>query len=99
MIYLVEFPRCQPLMQSVKVVLVMSKALDSHSTDYIFQITQAVSETENVDSLTLPPLYDHVDTEALSAIVKSGNEDLVIEFSYYGYQISVTGSGSVSVEE
>lgn len=99
MIYLGVLFECQSLMRSVAVVVFMSQALEDQTIDYVFQITRAVSEKENIDAFDLSPLHDHVDTEALSAIVESGDEDLIIEFSYYGYDISITGSGSVTVEE
>ena len=69
-------------------------------------IVTAVADAEGVDPLELPPLWDVIDTEALEALFaptrdggrsrRSGR----VEFSYYGYEITVEygESSTVSIE-
>lgn len=61
-----------------------------------------ISETasiEGVDPTDLPPLYNSVDPDALEQMVESLDETCTIKFDYSGYSVTVTGDGSVSVEQ
>lgn len=67
-------------------------------------VVEAVANREGVDAMELTvPLYDAIDPEALDAIVQGDQTDdassLRIEFSYYGYAVSVAADGSVQVED
>lgn len=79
-------------------VILMSQSVQNQSTECLFEIIQEVAKIEQVDPVDLPSLHDSVDPEALTDIVNSSNEDLRIQFSYYGYEVGVTGNGSVAVE-
>lgn len=77
--------------------MTMGQVVEAGSTDCVFKITQAVATQEGVDSLTLPPLNDYIDPEALSTIAATDDENITIQFTYHDYEITVTGSGSVNI--
>lgn len=61
-----------------------------------------VANREGVDPLALDPLYGTLDTDALDALVRSVDgtgADCRVEFSYHGYDVTVTGEGVVHIEE
>lgn len=83
----------------------ISIASDSLSTaDRSETLSQAVVETvasaEGVDPLDLEvPLYDAVDPDALDALFQSGIAvDGRVEFEYYGYDVTVTDGGRVTLD-
>lgn len=49
----------------------------------------------------LPPLYDTIDPDALNAIFEDGNGRSTVEvkFVYCGYEVTVDGTGKVTVAE
>lgn len=65
-------------------------------------VVRRVADFEGVDPTELLPLFDTIDPDALDAIVRSaaGNDDagLRIEFTYHGYDVTVTGDGVVHVD-
>lgn len=62
-------------------------------------IVEEVAEREGVGPLELsPPLHDVIDTEAVETIVTdqatdSLRDDVQLEFTYLGYEITVDGDG------
>ena len=64
-------------------------------------VVETVAESEGVDPLELEvPLYEAVDPDALDALFRANDGvEGVIEFTYYGYEVSVTSSGHVSLDE
>lgn len=69
------------------------------------QIVQEVSAREGVDPVDLTiPLFDMIDSDALESLVKSTSDsqpqaNLRVEFAYYGYVVTVHGSGRVTIDE
>lgn len=63
--------------------------------DTCFEIIDTVAELENTSPTNLPPLYDVIDPDNLNSLLES--EGVEIEFSYSGYQITVTSDGVQSV--
>lgn len=63
-------------------------------------VVEAVARTEGVDPLDLEvPLYDAVDPDALDALFQSGaTVEGHVEFEYYGYEVTVTGDGCVTLD-
>lgn len=64
-------------------------------------VVDAVAGAEGVDPLDLEdPLYEVVDPDALDALFQSESAAVEghVEFRYYGYEVTVTGSGHVSLE-
>lgn len=65
-------------------------------------VVTAVANAEDVSPLDLPPLYSAIDPDALDAFVGSvsstrGEPDLSITFPYNNYDVTVTGTGSISL--
>lgn len=65
-------------------------------------IITKIADLEDVDPLELPPLYEAVNTDALTRLVTSfatGPSDSggEIAFSYYGYRVSIRADGSIEL--
>ncbi|RDI73109.1 hypothetical protein DWB78_10895 [Halopelagius longus] len=56
----------------------------------------SVADREGTDVLSLPPLYEAVDPDALEQLVAFGGV-AEISFTYLDYDISVDGDGDVRV--
>jgi len=63
-------------------------------------IVETVATATDRDPLTLPPLHEFVDTDALNTLLASahGDEQLRVQFSYEGVTVTVSGDGSITVE-
>lgn len=62
-------------------------------------IVAEVADREDVSPVDLPPLYDHLDSEALQDLVESADAGtLEITFVYDDYTVIVQADGSVDVE-
>lgn len=53
---------------------------------------------ENRDSRDLPPLGQAIDLEALDTLIESGSSTLTVTFTVHGYDVTVTGNGSVVLD-
>lgn len=62
------------------------------------RILASVADCEGTDILSLPPLYDAVDPDALEQLVEHGGVT-EISFVYLGYEVLVRGGGTVRVNE
>jgi len=51
-------------------------------------VSERIAAREGCDVLALPPLYDAVDSEALTALLESG-ADVTVCFEYCGYRVVV----------
>lgn len=58
-------------------------------------VVYAVAEAADADPLSIEPIYDSVDPDALTALVRSGADDLVVSFSHHGVPIDVYADGTV----
>lgn len=70
----------------------------SATTGVTERILASIAEREGTDILSLPPLYDAVDPDALKALVDQGGV-IEISFVYLGYDVLVQGDGQVSVSK
>ena len=64
-------------------------------------VVDAVARAEGVDPLDLEvALYEVVDPDALDALFQTecGAVEGRVEFEYYGYDVTVTASGRVSLD-
>jgi len=64
-------------------------------------VIDRIADVEGVDATELTPLYDVIDPDALDALVErsdSSGSPLTVDFSYHGYDVTVTGSGVVDVD-
>lgn len=78
--------------------------LGSFDTEPVSEaVVSAVADAKDVSTVDIaPPLYDVIDPDALEAVVASmtrrpGEPAGRVEFSYSGYEVTVTGDGHVSV--
>ena len=60
-------------------------------------VVYAVADAAAADPLSIEPLYESIDPDALSALVRSGSDDLVVSFSHHGVPVDVFGDGTVRV--
>lgn len=81
----------------------MTVTLGSFDTEPVSEaVVSAVADAKDVSTVDLPPLYDVIDPDALEAVVTSmtrrpGEPAGRVEFSYSGFEVTVTGDGDVSV--
>jgi len=66
------------------------------------KVCTEIAAREGVDPLQLDrPLYDVIDVGALERLVETGQRrdggGFEVEFTYYGYDVVVDGSGEVTV--
>lgn len=66
-------------------------------------VVEAIAEAEGTDPRELtPPLYDVIDPDALDSVFTAtpteGRTEGKVTFPYRGYEVTVYGGGSVSVE-
>lgn len=74
----------------------------SADTDVSTTVVTAVARASGTDPTELPPLYEHVDPEALNALVthnfnRPGHVDLTVTFTFNGYDVVVSDDGEVVV--
>lgn len=62
------------------------------------RLIEQVADVENRDSRDLPPLGQTIDLEALDTLIESGNSTLTVTFTVQGYDVIVTGNGSVVLD-
>ncbi|WP_224268279.1 HalOD1 output domain-containing protein [Haloprofundus salinisoli] len=65
-------------------------------------IVERIAALEEADQTELDPLYETVDPEALNALVEAterSNPSLQIQFTYNGYEVTVSSGGVVYVDE
>jgi hypothetical protein len=64
----------------------------------VVAVVTAVAEVAGKDPLELPPLRNAIDPDALNGLVGAKDDRLTsVSFEYAGYDISVTGDGTVRV--
>ena len=64
-------------------------------------IVNRVANAEGVEATELTPLYTAIDPDALDALVGGHGRSassLKIEFSYQGYDVTVTGEGVIHLD-
>lgn len=62
-------------------------------------VLEAVSDARGVDPMSLPPLGDRIDGDALQQVVESASVDLEIVLSVYGCRVEIDDQGNVAVVE
>lgn len=80
----------------------MSTVHPSQQTSPSEAVIYRVAEQQDVDPVELPPLYESIDPDALDSLVQSSaasDSQLEVEFTYAGHDVTVTGSGTVLLEE
>ncbi len=69
------------------------------SVELCTQIVEAVAQVKDVDPLSLAPLRDSVDTDALDRLFDSQNQGLQVTFEYEGYTVTVQGDRQIDLAE
>jgi len=59
------------------------------------QLVDRIAELENTRPSELPPVYDVIDPDYLNSLLES--EGVSVEFSYFGYEITLTSEGVQSI--
>jgi len=62
------------------------------------RVVAEVARATGRDEITLPPLYDVIDPDALDALVDSARK-VEVSFVYAGYEITVESDERISLEE
>lgn len=62
------------------------------------RLIEQVADVESRDSRDLPPLGQAIDLEALDTLIESGSSTLTVTFTVHGYDVIVTGNGSVVLD-
>lgn len=73
-------------------------------SDISTAVVLAVARASGTDPMELPPLYDHVDPDALDALVahnteRSAQTNLAITFLFTGYEVTIRADGEIIVSE
>ncbi|AHG03713.1 hypothetical protein HALDL1_08945 [Halobacterium sp. DL1] len=71
----------------------------STSNDLLHRIIREVADRSAVEPTSLPPLYDVLDPDALTALVQTRADSLTVQFTYVGYEVTVDSDGKVSVTD
>ncbi|ELZ15285.1 hypothetical protein C477_18905 [Haloterrigena salina JCM 13891] len=66
-------------------------------------IVERVAALDGTDPLSLPPLYDAIDPDALDSLFQSSSADGpqttgAVQFTYYGYDVRVDADGEIAIE-
>lgn len=71
----------------------------SNTTPTSIRIVEGVAAHENVDPMDLePPLHDVVDTDALDALFRTGDDSTAtVEFTYCGTRVRVDDAGTIDI--
>lgn len=65
-------------------------------------VVVSVAAVAGVEPLSLPPLQQSIDTDALEAVVgvdRARGADVTVRFTYAGYRVTVEADGSVRIGE
>lgn len=61
-------------------------------------VVTRIANSEGIDPLELPPLYEAIDADALDALVGTGKRsdaDPEVEFTYSGYEVTITSDAVI----
>jgi len=61
-------------------------------------ISRTIARIEETDPLSLPPLHDAVDADAINGLVGRGGGSVRVSFEYERYNVSVSSTGTITVE-
>lgn len=74
-------------------------AVDFVNGDHvILQVVERIALAEGLDPSDLPPLFPVIDLEALATFIESAPPDTTVSFSVDGYDIEVSGDGTVCLD-
>lgn len=70
---------------------------DESTTPPSVRVIEAVDDATDADLLSMEPLYETIDPDALDAMVESGIDGHV-RFEFNGHDVTVYGDGTVVVD-
>jgi hypothetical protein len=62
------------------------------------EVVERLAAAEGLNPNDLPPLFPVVDLEALDIFIDSAPSDTTVSFPVTGYDVTVTGDGTVSLD-
>lgn len=66
-------------------------------------VVQAVADRENTDPVSLPPLNDAIDPDAVDALFPATNDAYPraesLTFTYHGYSVTISNAGQITLNE
>ncbi|WP_435349388.1 HalOD1 output domain-containing protein [Haloarchaeobius sp. HRN-SO-5] len=71
----------------------------TESVELSTQVIEEVAQARGVDPLSLDPIIDSVDPDALDRIFESPNRGLQLTFEYEGYTVTVKGDRQIDLAE
>jgi hypothetical protein len=75
--------------------------MEDDASTAVLSVLETVAAAERVDPVDLPPLSDTVDPEALNDLIRERageRASATVAFEYYGYEVTVSGPGTVALE-
>jgi len=75
--------------------------MDDEGPPLALRVVRRVAAVLDRDTTELPPMYDHVDLEAVERLVEASNGDanpVVVRFEYEGVEVRIE-QGDVTVED
>jgi hypothetical protein len=69
-----------------------------HGDRVTLQVVERIAFAEGLDPSDLPPLFPVIDLEALATFIESAPPDTTVSFSVDGYDIEVSGDGTVCLD-
>lgn len=62
------------------------------------RVVDQLADAQGLDPKDLPPLTHTIDLEALDTLIDSVPSDATVSFSVDGYDVTVTGDGTVNLD-
>ncbi|WP_435347259.1 HalOD1 output domain-containing protein [Haloarchaeobius sp. HRN-SO-5] len=69
------------------------------SVELSTQVVEEVARAKDVDPLSLDPIIESVDPDALDRLFDSRNRGLQLTFEYEGYTVTVDGDRQIDLAE
>jgi len=75
----------------------IERTVDPESEEPNYLVLETISEIEDIDVTTMPPMYERIDhiLEELFSDPPESAAQVEISFSYHGYRITITQGGTV----
>lgn len=62
----------------------------------VSDLLESIADSENADTLDLPPLGEVIDADALITLLNE-EEEVVVSFRYNGYDVVVDNEGGIEI--
>ncbi|WP_232701674.1 HalOD1 output domain-containing protein [Halobacterium wangiae] len=74
-------------------------SIEQTTSHPVHEIVLEVAKREHVEPTRLPPLYDVLDPDALTALLDAPGDSLTVKFAYCDYHVTVDSDGNVTVAD